>query len=378
MRSVNDYSMSSHELFTIETQRPFAKVTSVYRLTNVRPNSFHEIENKIREKMIEQYPELKQQKEYVVKFKDKIEITENDKGIYAQHFFILSGVVDVEIGIPQKKCVILEYYHRDNDFVAVFLATESVSWMDEFYIELQTEYKAEQQDVKNEFHTIGKSSYGFELQTMKLDLTFDERLIETNYNDSFTPVWGMITDSIDEDKNGLFLLHGTPGTGKTSIVKQVIARGGKRKIIYIPPYLAASLSDPSFISFVRENMTNSVLVIEDAEDVLLARDIAGGNSAVSNILNISNGILGDALNILIVATFNTDLERIDEALRRKGRCIAEYQFTPLTQAKGQALIEELHGPEMELKKGESFTLANIYNAKVVQPKTVKQERKVGF
>ena len=44
----------------------------------------------------------------------------------------------------------------------------------------------------------------------------------------------------------------------------------------------------------------------------------------------------------------------------------------------KALIEELHGPEMELKKGESFTLANIYNAKVVQPKTVKQERKVGF
>ena len=64
---------------------------------------------------------------------------------------------------------------------------------------------------------------------------------------------------------------------------------------------------------------NSVLVIEDAERVISDRQGHGSSAGVSNILNLTDGILGDCLNIQIIATFNMARERIDSALLRKGR-----------------------------------------------------------
>ena len=71
---------------------------------------------------------------------------------------------------------------------------------------------------------------------------------------------------------------------------------------------------------------DSVLIIEDAEKVVRNRNGNGNETAVSNLLNLSDGILGDCLKTQIVATFNTERQLIDKALLRKGRLIAEYKF----------------------------------------------------
>ena len=63
---------------------------------------------------------------------------------------------------------------------------------------------------------------------------------------------------------------------------------------------------------------SKILIIEDAERVISDRESNGSPAGVSNILNLTDGILGDCLNIQVIATFNMKREKIDQALLRKG------------------------------------------------------------
>lgn len=54
-----------------------------------------------------------------------------------------------------------------------------------------------------------------------------------------------------------------------------------------------------------------------------------GHSPALALLNISADLLADCLNVQIIGTSNTDLSRVDNALSRKGRLIARYEFKEL-------------------------------------------------
>ena len=83
------------------------------------------------------------------------------------------------------------------------------------------------------------------------------------------------------------------------------------------------------------------------------------NAGLVNILNISDGLLSDELCIKFICTFNAPLKDIDEALLRKGRLAARYEFKDLTTDKVNQLIKEesLDIPEQT----HPMTLAEIYN-----------------
>jgi SpoVK/Ycf46/Vps4 family AAA+-type ATPase len=115
------------------------------------------------------------------------------------------------------------------------------------------------------------------------------------------------------------------------------------------------LLKPSFISFLLQNK-NSVLIIEDAEKVVVSRDNVSEDSIVSTILQLTDGLFSDFLNIKILCTFNTDIDRIDKALLRKGRMIAKYNFTPLSAEKTEQLAKKLGHDSV---RG-SLTLADIF------------------
>ena len=183
---------------------------------------------------------------------------------------------------------------------------------------------------------------------------------ELNYNSGFRKIHDTIYLALALDKGkGLVLLHGKPGTGKTTYIRYLINVLNKNKI-FVPPNLTEMLSDPGFIPFLMDN-PNCVLFVEDAENVLLSREDGQNNQAVSNILNITDGLLSDCLNIQIVATFNTHIKNIDEALLRKGRLITQYEFKPLEPERAEKLANSLH---VWLDDTENLTLADIYASQV--------------
>jgi ATP-dependent 26S proteasome regulatory subunit len=78
---------------------------------------------------------------------------------------------------------------------------------------------------------------------------------------------------------------------------------------------------------------------------------------VSTLLQLTDGLFSDFLNIKIICTFNTNLDRIDKALLRKGRMIAKYNFTPLSPEKTAALAKKLGHEHVS----GSMTLADIFS-----------------
>lgn len=218
-----------------------------------------------------------------------------------------------------------------------------------------------------------KSDMGH-LDTEDYDLLIPPIELELNYGKNFLKVHNVILKKLNENNGkGIILLHGDPGTGKTSYIKYLTSLIKEKDILFIPPSMAEMLSEPSIIPFLMEHK-NSILIIEDAERVIGDRENNGSSAGVSNILNLTDGILGDCLSIQIVATFNMRREKIDQALLRKGRLIAEYKFEKLSLEETEKLLKSLNKDHYV---SEGMCLADIYNIDVEVFKTNKTT-KIGF
>ncbi len=163
--------------------------------------------------------------------------------------------------------------------------------------------------------------------------------IKKQYNDDFEEVSEVIIKRLNtENDKGLVLLHGKAGTGKTSYIRYLTSQVNK-KMIFLSPDMMHKISSPDFVGILA-NYPNTVIILEDAENVIEERK-GGGDSAMSNLLNLTDGLLADCLKIQLICSFNTDVSHIDKALLRKGRLIAKYEFKELEQKKAQALSDSI-------------------------------------
>ena len=241
------------------------------------------------------------------------------------------------------------------------------NWVIEMNDKLRKEFGLSRSPV---FNVLTKSHGRFsteEVRTENVILDLDQ-----NYNDDFIKVFEKVENSILSKGSGLILLHGKPGTGKTTYIRSLISQHQDSNFIFIQNEFVNSLLDPEFISFLLKQR-NSILVIEDAEKVIRSRESLNEGSIVSTILQLTDGLFSDYLNIKVVCTFNTSLSKIDSALLRKGRMIAMYEFKPLNLLKTNKLLKSLG----TLESDEELTLAEIYN--IEQPDFSNIEKnKIGF
>lgn len=197
--------------------------------------------------------------------------------------------------------------------------------------------------------------------------------IEENYNDDFLPVYQDILDFLNRRESGIIIARGEIGTGKTSLIRKLITDVPKH-YIFITNGIAEHLGSPEFTSFLLENK-DSVFILEDCEQILRKRtDLNFFSSGIANILNMSDGILSDIFNVKFICTFNADMNIIDEALLRKGRCFANYEFKKLCSEKTQKL---LHKQGFDIENPQPMTLAEIYNFSDKDYNN-KPRRKIGF
>ena len=206
-----------------------------------------------------------------------------------------------------------------------------------------------------------KTKCGFYLMPIKIKKPIIDD-IRLNYGDEFVKIHEIVLASLNQTSlHGLILLHGLPGTGKTHYIRYLIQEFAEKNLIYIPPDMTSLISSPEFFPFMLENK-KSILIIEDAENIITSREGKSSTSqAISNLLNLSDGLLGDSLNQLVIATFNCELNSIDHALLRKGRLITQYGFGKLPIDRAQALSDSLG---FNSKITESKVLSDIYNQKI--------------
>lgn len=209
-------------------------------------------------------------------------------------------------------------------------------------------------------------------QTVKSKINNTKINLKENYNDDIIEVHDKLIDFLKSRDTGLCLLRGEPGTGKSYFLRYLLTNY-PHNYIFIPNNVTSHLSSPDFLSFMLENK-DSVFILEDCEQVLFNRELNPNNTRISGILNIADGLMSDVLNIKFICTFNTDINNIDKALLREGRCIINYEFKSLSIEKSKFLLNKLG---KETSNCCEMTLAQIYNYKEqITSKTVK--RKIGF
>lgn len=147
----------------------------------------------------------------------------------------------------------------------------------------------------------------------------------------------------------LVLMEGEPGTGKTHMIRAVVcALASACKCILIPSNIIADLSGPEFLQALmnhrRADKTPMVLILEDADDALIARDQnTAAKSSLSGLLNLSDGILGAALDIRVIATTNQKFDNLDRAVLRPGRLLQRMSVGALSPDEASACFAALTG-----------------------------------
>jgi hypothetical protein len=205
--------------------------------------------------------------------------------------------------------------------------------------------------------------------------TIDEP-IDTSllYNESFKDFSEDIVKKLSNSKAGLYMFSGVPGTGKTTFIKYLTQQVPEREFIYIPSAMASVLDDPSLLDTLQDHK-NSILIVEDSEDLIKDRTKSRNANAVSTVLNITDGLIGASLGLSVILTYNCDDSEIDKALLRKGRLLAKYHFDLLNVETAKKLAE---ANNLKGEITQPMTLADVFNIEEDNGHVEKKQNKVGF
>lgn len=213
-----------------------------------------------------------------------------------------------------------------------------------------------------------------------------ENFIPTNYRPEVVKQYRHVVDDLNKTNpcGRIILLDGPPGTGKTHMVRALLNEVPKATFILVPSNYISSLGDPSFLGvLVRQQKNDSplILILEDSDEALVNRK-EGNTSAISALLNFSDGIFGTLLDMRLICTTNVEINNLDPAVTRDGRLCTRMEIGLLDNEMANAIYERLTGKKGELKEkfyklGTVYKIANGNNTSTIE-KPMTKGRKLGF
>ncbi len=174
----------------------------------------------------------------------------------------------------------------------------------------------------------------------------------------------------------LVLLQGAPGTGKSYMIRSLVSSINATFII-VGSNMIADLSGPAILPLLLDTVEKGkpiAFILEDADVALADRGSKSGMTHLSGLLNLGDGLLGEMLDVRIIATTNAGKMDLDTAIRRPGRMCQHIEFESLDIEAATKLYKKLaKTPTATIKR--SMTLAEVYRMARedgwVPPKTPK-------
>ena len=125
-----------------------------------------------------------------------------------------------------------------------------------------------------------------------------------------------------------YLLHGTPGTGKSSLV---VALAGELKMnLYLLNVSGAGMSDEKLSNLMSEVRGGSIVLMEDVDCTFPDREKSDKDRVtLSGLLNVLDGVSSREGCVVFMTTNHAS--RLDPALARPGRVDKKIEFSSATR-----------------------------------------------
>ena len=227
------------------------------------------------------------------------------------------------------------------------------------------------------FYMLRKDSDGFSIEKIaNKSAALDEESLQICYG-ADSPAWvGEFAKNTQAKSGGITILDGPPGTGKSTLIAELMRRLYQTHVFYVLPVgQHESLSHPGMVEFWQEQNGShpnevKVVIMEDAEKILFQRR-SDNNESVSALLNIADGLMGQMLRVHVLCTLNHGMEQLDPAILRPGR-LRSYRYVGLlTRASAEKLAAKHKLPFAADENRNHYSLAEVFHGKVYKQKTVK-------
>ena len=223
-----------------------------------------------------------------------------------------------------------------------------------------------EKDSFNKFNTLTINSNSLELEPVY----FDTELIdpETKYNDEIIKKSDKLIKKIKKNQNGISILCGERGLGKTSMAKYIASKSDRMSVFIPNNMIDITINNPEFKNFIRK-FEKIMIIIDDCE-ILTNSQFIKMSAFSNNLIQLVDGFLSETLNIQVLLIFNEIEEEIDENILEANSLLDCIEFDRL-QPKLATELSKSIGNNKKYK--ESVKLVHV-----VKNKNESQFEKIGL